>query len=183
MNLSPPPELITTGRLLLRRPRATDAAAIFARYAADPEVTRFLDWPTHRAIADTRAFLEYCDAEWAQWPAGPYVITSRHTGRLLGGTGLSFASPTEAETGYVLARDAWGRGFATEALAAVVDLAPILGVRQLWAQCHPDHRASWRVLEKAGFARDPVLHEHPGFPNLPGGGPAHVLRYTLTFPA
>jgi RimJ/RimL family protein N-acetyltransferase len=166
---------------VLRRPREADAAAIFERYAADPEVTRFLGWPTHRSLADTHGFLEFSNAEWEQWPAGPYLIASRDSGLLLGGTGLSFESPTEAETGYVLARDVWGQGLATEALSAIVELAPSLGVRHLWAQCHPEHRASWRVLEKGGFTRDAQMHDHPGFPNLPGGGPAHVLRYSRWF--
>jgi RimJ/RimL family protein N-acetyltransferase len=176
-----PASLITT-RLRLRRPKAADADAIFSRYASDPEVTRFLGWPTHRSLADTRDFLAYADLEWAQWPAGAYLIESRETGLLLGTTGLSFESLTEAETGYVLARDAWGHGYATEALSAVVQLAPSLGVRFLYAHCHPDHRASCRVLEKAGFTRDHGLVPHPGFPNLPEGGPLLVLRYTLTYP-
>lgn len=140
-----------------------------------------MGWPTHRSLADTTAFLALSDALWTTWPVGALLIESLATGQLLGSTGLTFESATEAETGYVLARDAWGQGFATEALLAVVQLAPAVGVRYLWAQCHPDHRASWRVLEKAGFQRDQQLHEHPGFPNLPDGGPRLVLRYELRF--
>jgi RimJ/RimL family protein N-acetyltransferase len=63
----------------------------------------------------------------------------------------------------------------------MVTLAPTVGVRLLYAQCHPDHRASWRVLEKAGLTREAELHAHPGFPNLPDGGPTRVLRYSLRF--
>ena len=139
-----------------------------------------MGWPTHRSLADTEAFLGFSHAQWSHWPSGPYLIESLVTGTLLGSTGLSFESPTEAETGYVLARDAWGQGFATEALRAVVRTAPALGVRLLWAQCHPDHLASAHVLEKAGFTRDPELHTHTGFPNLPDGGPKQVVRYTLS---
>ena len=175
------PESLETDRLRLRRPVAADADAIFQRYAADPEVTRYLGWPRHRSIADTHAFLGFSDAEWTRWPASAYLIEALDTGLLLGSTGLSFESGTEAETGYVLARDAWGQGFATEALTAIVQLAPSLGVRYLYAQCHPDHHPSRRVLEKAGFTRDRTLHEHPGFPNLAGGGPTLVLRYMLRF--
>jgi RimJ/RimL family protein N-acetyltransferase len=175
------PESIETDRLRLRRPVAADAESIFQRYAADPEVTRYLGWPTHRSIADTHAFLGFSDAEWMRWPASAYLIEARDTRRLLGSTGLTFESATAAETGYVLARDAWGQGFATEALRAMVRLAPSLGVGYLYAQCHPDHHPSRRVLEKAGFTRDRTLYEHPGFPNLTGGGPTLVLRYMLRF--
>ncbi len=68
---------------------------------------------------DTRAFLGFSDADWAKWPAGAYLIFSRAEVALLGGTGLSFVNATEAVTGYVLAQDAWGKGYATEALESM----------------------------------------------------------------
>ena len=147
------PNRIETARLTLVRPTLDDAAAVFERYASDPDVTRFLGWPRHQSIADTHAFLEFSASEWERWPAGPYLIRSRRDGRLLGGTGLGFEAPDEAVTGYVLARDAWGQGYATEALLAVLDIARGLGNIRLYALCHPEHRASRRVLEKCGFAR------------------------------
>ncbi len=171
------PERIETARLVLRRPHPTDADAIFARYAGDPEVTRFLSWPTHRSLDDTLAFLEFSDAEWARWPAGPYLIESRADGLLLGSTGLAFETAYRAATGYVLARDAWGMGYATEALGAMVALARGLGVRRLYALCHPDHAASWRVLEKCGFLREGVLRRYAEFPSLRPGQPEDSLCY------
>jgi RimJ/RimL family protein N-acetyltransferase len=77
-----------TTRLVLRKPRLADAPAIFERYASDPEVTRFLSWPRHSTVADTRTFIEFSDAEWTRWPAGPYLVESRD-GVLLGGAGLA----------------------------------------------------------------------------------------------
>ena len=142
---------IETARLILRKPEPTDAQAIFDRYSSDPEVTRLVGWPRHTSIDSTRAFLEYSDSTWAQWPVGPFAIESRENGCLLGGTGLGFESSDCAMTGYVLARDAWGNGYATEALGAMVELARNLGVVRLYALCHPENSASWRVLEKAGF--------------------------------
>src|SRR6185369_706973 len=122
------PVRIETARLVLRRPRASDVKAVFKRYSSDPEVTHFLGWPRHRRVAETRAFLDFSDAEWRRWPAGPYLIESRDTGQLLGGTGLGFETPFRASTGYVLARDAWGAGYATEALRGMVELAARVGV-------------------------------------------------------
>jgi RimJ/RimL family protein N-acetyltransferase len=172
---------LETARLLLRRPQHDDAEAIFQRWAADPDVTRFVGWPRHRTVDHTRAFLEWSDSEWARWPAGPFVIVAKPDGALLGGTGLAFETCSQAATGYVLARDAWGRGYATEALGAMVHLAPRVGVTRLYAVCHVDHRASWRVLEKCGFEREGILRQHAVFPNLAPGVPADVLRYVRTF--
>ena len=103
------------------------------RYAGDVEVTRYLGWPRHTSVADTQAFLAVSDAEWSRWPAGPYLLFARDGGQLLGGTGLAFETQERAATGYVLARDAWGRGYATEALQAMVDLARTVRIRRLYA--------------------------------------------------
>src|SRR5437588_1939757 len=104
---------VETPRLILRKPVPQDAEAIFARYAGDPEVTRLLGWPRHTSISMTRAFLEFSDREWERWPTGPCLVESRHDGALLGSTGLGFDTPDRAATGYVFARDGWGRGYAT----------------------------------------------------------------------
>ena len=175
------PEQIETVRLVLRKPTSADAEAVFSRYASDPEVTRFLGWPRHRSIEETRSFLAFSDAAWQRWPAGPYLIESRKGQQLLGGTGLGFESPTLAMTGYVLARDAWGYGYATEALDAMVTVARELGVRRLYALCHLDNPASAHVLEKCGFIRESLLERHAEFPNLGSGRAEDCLCYSRTF--
>lgn len=172
-------ECALTERLVLRRPLPEDAEAIFERYASDVEATRLLSFPRHETIAATRTFLEWSDAEWTRWPAGPYLVESRESGTLLGSTGLSFETPLRAATGYVLARDAWGRGYATEALRHVVTTARECGVRRLYALSHPENRSSLRVLEKAGFACEGTLRRYAVFPNLVPGEPLDVLSYSI----
>ena len=142
------PERLETERPVMRRPLAADAEAMFTRYARRPGRDALPRMAAAPAVSDTREFLVFSDAEWNRWPAGPYVVESRTTGELLGGTGLGFDAPDEASTGYVFARDAWGRGYATETLQAMVVLAQDLGLRRLYALCHPEHQASWRVLQK-----------------------------------
>ena len=171
------PIRIDTARLTLLRPEGGDAPEIFERYASDPEVTRFLAWPRHRSLEDTRAFLDFSTSEWERWPAGPYLIRSQAGGRLLGSTGLAFEPAGVASTGYVLARDAWGQGYATEALTAIVGVARQTGVARLFALCHPEHHASRRVLEKCGFQRDTDFAGEVHFPNLGGGATTRALRY------
>ena len=173
------PVQIDTERLILRQPMSTDATAIFERYASDAEVTRYLGWPRHQSIRDTEAFLEFSAHEWERWPAGPYLIISRTDGQLLGGTGLGWQAPAEAVTGYVLAKDAWGKGFATEALAAVIDVAGRIGVTRLLALCHPEHRPSRRVLEKCAFVREDTWTRQVEFPNLLPGVQQEAVCYTL----
>ena len=177
--MSRAPERIETERLVLRRPRVEDAAAIFERYAADRDVTRYLGWPRHESLDATHAFLEFSESEWNRWPAGPYLIETRDQGLLLGSTGLMYVTPRRAATGYVLAKDSWGRGYATESLKAVVEVARGTGVVRLYALCHVDHAPSYRVLEKCGFAREGTLRRYGEFPNLKPGDPQDTLIYSI----
>lgn len=180
------PEILTTDRLILRRPTAEDAAGVFERFAADPEVTRYVSWPRHLSIDSARWFVStFSDAEWEQHPGGPYLIFSKATRQLLGSTGFGFETPYRASTGYVLARDAWGQGFAVEVMHAIATQASSLGVKRLYALCHADHRRSARVLEKSGFALEGTLRSYCTFPNLEddlaASRPADALCYARTF--
>ena len=170
------PVEISTARLSLTRPPDHDAAEVFERYAGDPDVTKYLGAPS--AVEDTEVFLAF-RRRMGTLACRAVLIRRRTDNRLLGGTGLGFESAAEAMTGYVLARDAWGQGYATEALTAMVELARAIPVARLSALCHPEHRASWRVLEKCGFARRADWSQLVELPNLEPGRPQPVLRYEI----
>jgi len=174
----PAPEVIETSRLRLRRPGKSDAGHIFSRYASDPDVTRYMSFRCHRSVADTTMFVDFSDVEWAANGCGPYLVLSRESGLLLGGTGLS-VQDDQAETGYLFARDAWGFGYATEALAVMVDVAREIGLSGLHAHCHPGHAASIHVLEKCGFRFEHRVKNSHVFPNL-DSAKQDVLSYVLT---
>lgn len=172
----PAPSTIRTQRLELRRPRAADAAAIFATYAGDPDVTRYLSWRCHDSVATTQAFLDRVAGEWDERGVGTYLV--EHEGELLGSTGLHMIAAATASTGYCFARRAWGQGYATESCRAMIDLARAMGVTRLEAGCHPDNAASLRVLEKAGFAYERTLPDYMVLPNL-GPGLTDILLYAI----
>ena len=167
--------MLDSERLTYRRPELKDAQQIFDLYASDAEVTRYLSWPRHVTIAETEAFIEFSDAEWARWQTGPLLIESQ--GALLGSTGLALETPFRASTGYCLAINAWGKGYATEALQRMVALAIELGVWRLEAICHHEHDASAKVLAKCGFKQEAYLAHHTLFPNLDASAPADVLLF------
>ena len=173
------PEVIESSRLLFKRPSNADAQEVFSRYASDPEVTRFMAFRRHESLKETREFLSWSDAEWERWPAGPYLIRSLPENVLVGSTGLSFETPYRAMTGYLFARDAWGMGYAIEALKTMAATAASVGVRRLYATCHTGHERSRRILEKGGFLCEGILRRHTEFPNLVPGEPADVFCYSL----
>ena len=161
-----PPSSLETKRLRLRAPVLDDAESVFATYARDPEVTRYLTFRPHQQVEQSRDFLQRCATEWAG--EGPYtwVITRRETKRLIGG--ISFRPQGHrVELGYALGREHWGHGFMTEAVRAVTEWA--LGqpeVHRVWAVCDIDNGASARVLEKAGMEREGRLRGWTLHPNV-----------------
>jgi [ribosomal protein S5]-alanine N-acetyltransferase len=171
------PSLYRTPRLTLRPPTQTDVPEVFRRIASDPQVTRFVGWPKHRSVDDTQAFVSFSRAEWVKWPVGPLLITAQSDGAILGSTGLAFETPYRASTGFVLAKEAWGSGFASEALSAVVRIAAAKNVQRLYALCYVGHEKSVRVLQRCGFSREGILHKYLEFPNLGTLEPQDVYCY------
>jgi RimJ/RimL family protein N-acetyltransferase len=150
--------VLETERLVLRAPRPEDATAI-ATLANDRRIAEnTLRIPHPYALADARAFLSSTgtiDDE------PMFMITARSAGPLgglaLGGTvigacGIARLDGKQPEIGYWLGVPFWGKGYATEAARAVIDLAfGDLGCDLLLAGARVSNPASRRVLEKCGF--------------------------------
>jgi RimJ/RimL family protein N-acetyltransferase len=104
-------EELSTHRLILRRPRESDAAATIA-IVGDFEVARRLGrvpHPYHQSDFDQ--FLEHVVANEPTW-----AIVLRQTNELIGMTSVvPQREQASAELGYYLGRTFWGRGLATEA--------------------------------------------------------------------
>jgi RimJ/RimL family protein N-acetyltransferase len=154
---------IETQRLVLRPPGGEDAAAIYA-YASEPQVCRYLAWPRHQSIADTHRFLETAQLGWQHGDRLSWVVED--DGAVVGMIGAELGRGG-AGIGYVFAREVWGRGYASEVLAAVSSaLLAQAPLRSLWAFCVPENAASARVLEKCCFSRERLLPDYFECPNL-----------------
>lgn len=161
-----PPTTIATVRLRLRQPHLDDAPALFARYTQDPEVTRYLVWRPHQHVAETLAFLQRCAAVWADGAGFPYVIERLDDGALLGMIEFRI-DRFKAEYGYVLARDAWGHGYMSEALTCLVEWALAQpAIYRAAAFCDVDNPASARVMAKAGMGYEGLLRRYSVHPNV-----------------
>jgi [ribosomal protein S5]-alanine N-acetyltransferase len=160
------PAVLQTERLYLRAITPDDSEEVFSRYASDPEVTRYLSWPTHRTIEDTRTFLMERTPE-TRAPGGEiWIIEPLRGGPLLGAIGARVYYDCRVDFGYSLARDAWGHGYATEAAAAVV--AAALAIDQIWrvqAMCDVEHQRSAQVLLKIGLTYEGTLRRYCILPN------------------
>jgi RimJ/RimL family protein N-acetyltransferase len=101
-------------------------------------------------------YVEQLIAEAKRTPRDGYTlaVVERATGVVVGSAALGIDSRAHrrAELGYILRRDRWGRGYATEAAGLLVDFAfDRLGMNRVWAVCDPENPGSTRVLEKCGL--------------------------------
>ena len=145
---------LQTPRLVVRAVRADDVEELHAR-RNDPAVALLQDWefpyPRARAEALVAAGLATDAPADGQW--WPMTIQERETGEVVGDLVLHLTNGGRTgEVGYSLTRRHWGRGYATEALTALVGwVLDELPVTRLAGLLHPDNRASAMVLERTGF--------------------------------
>lgn len=148
-------------RIVLRPLRVGDLDDLFAIYS-DREVMRFWSSPAHDSRERTERLLrEIADGieagrllEWG--------IAERSEDRVIGTVTLFRLEPQHrrAEIGYALARSAWGRGLATEALSLVIRFAfEELRLHRLEADADPRNERSLRVLARQGFRREGTQRE------------------------
>jgi RimJ/RimL family protein N-acetyltransferase len=147
-------EPLQTDRLALRRSRPEDAEIISA-YRSDPAVNRQQGWE-RTDPAGVRRDIEEMSARAPGEPGGwvQFSVEERESGRLVGDVGLS---PTDDEpgvikVGYTMAPEFQGKGFATEAVGALVDYAfGTLGAEVVRAYANANNLPSIRVAEKLGM--------------------------------
>ena len=108
------PVVIATARLRLRPPSLDDAEEIFASYASDPIVTRYVRWRPHTSARETHTYRIRTLAAMEARTEVQWVIERLGVELPIGMIGFRFAGHA-AELGYVIARDCWRQGFATEA--------------------------------------------------------------------
>jgi ribosomal-protein-alanine N-acetyltransferase len=161
-----PPQHFETNRLLLRLPRRDDAPAMFAKYAQDTEVTRYLTWRPHKSIEETYAILDLIQKLWRDGDAFSYAITLKENDSIIGMIAVH-ADGFKPSLGYVLVRPYWGQGYMTEAVRAVADwLLRQPDIYRVFATCDVDNPASARVMEKAGMKYEGLLRRCMIHPNI-----------------
>jgi RimJ/RimL family protein N-acetyltransferase len=174
-----PPERIETERLALRPPVPADAKAIFDSYGQDAEVARYMKWRPHDNVEETERVVEGCIAAWEGVARFPYVITLKESGAVVGMIEICL-DHFIADVGYVLAREQWGRGLMSEALAPLVEWAlKQESIYRVWALCDAENTASQRVLEKAGMRCEGLLRRRMIHPNL-SAEPRDCYCYAVT---
>ena len=151
------PQRIETDRLLLQRLRYEDAEEIFYSYASKVEVTRYLTWPTHQSVQETRRFLDYVIAAWEKGIDYSYSIRLKDSGIMIGSFGI-MNDQGKVSFGYCLSPNYWSKGCATEACIAVMGVLKTLpGIYRIWTVVDVDNVGSSKVLLKSGLVLEARL--------------------------
>ena len=151
---------IETNRLILRKFKIEDADIMYRNWASDDEVTKYLTWPTHKNVNETRSILagwveRYSDPAFYNW-----VIVLKEIGEAIGN--LSVVKYDEktasAAIGWCMGKRWWGQRIMPEAARAVLQyLFEEVGFNRIAAKHDKENTKSGRVMQKIGMTREGTL--------------------------
>ena len=158
-------EYYETDRVRLTRLKYEEAEEIFYTYASKPEATRFMSWPTHRTLEDTRSFLKHTIQGWAAGTDYSFAIRLKDANRMIGSCGI-LNDEGKVQFGYVLSPTHWGRGYATEVCRKMMEILRTQSeVYRVSTFVDVDNVASARVLLKSGLIEEARLEKWFKFVN------------------
>lgn len=145
---------LETERLILRVYTENDFAAVHS-YASCVENVLYTAWGFD-SKEKTRAFLQRSIQKSKETPVTDYqyAVIQKDAGKLIGGCQLSISGP-KASVGWILHRDYWKQGYATEIGKALLGFGfGELNVHRITAECDIENRSSYRVMERIGMRRE-----------------------------
>ena len=157
---------IETERLVLREFVTDDWPDVLA-YQREARYLRLYPW-TDRTEADVREFVQIFVDHQSEEPRRRFqlAVTLPDDGHVIGSCGIRRKPENEweADIGYELAPEHWGKGYATEATRSIVEFGfQELKLHRVSSWCIADNVASARVLEKVGLRQEGRLRENEYF--------------------
>lgn len=152
---------LETERLILRKIALDDAPDIF-EYACIPEVAEFLVWYPHQSLQDSIDFIKFTETKFAN---GEWIILGielKEKKKLIGSIDIRgwMGVNNCAEIGYVISKEYWKKGIATESLRSVIKFCmDELRLNRVEAHCEENNIGSWQVMEKCGMKYEGTLRE------------------------
>lgn len=153
---------LETARLRLRPFTVQDAEAAYTSWTSDPEVTKFLRWPTHKNVEETRKVLQtwvdrYVDPAFYQWG-----MEIKETKQLIGTISVVGGEEKTGtlHIGYCIGTPWWNQGYTSEALARVIQfLFDQVGAQRIESQHDPENHYSGRAMARCGLVYEGTLRK------------------------
>ena len=171
--------VLTTDRLLLRSLRKEDREEIFF-LRSDPRVMKYINREPAVSITEADDFIQMIQDAAAAGRSVLWGIAVRENpDTVIGNICIWQIKPEleQAEAGYVLHPEYWGRGLMQESLNAVIDYGiNIMNLKRIEACLHADNTASSALLVRCGFTLDSLFIDQDTF----RGQTHHSALYSLT---
>lgn len=158
---------LRTERLILDRISSHDIENVASLYG-DYEVMSMLggSW----TLAQTQVEVKKQSQHWTKHGFGPWIVRHAISNRFVGLSALlqeRIEESTEVHIGYVLMREFWGQGFATELARAITDVGfSVVNCPSLVCYTVPTNLRARRVVEKAGFSFERNFSDKKGVPQV-----------------
>ncbi len=158
--------ILTTERLSIE-PMALAHWEDYAAAWADPRMTEFIGGEPRNRNTSWGKFLQGMGL-WSLFGYGYWSFVERESGKFIGNGGLAqFERGIPEldgfpEAGWAFAPDAWGKGYATEAMAAILEWADTAMLGEIRCIIDPGNAASHNVATKLGFAKFAESHDVMG---------------------
>jgi RimJ/RimL family protein N-acetyltransferase len=152
------PEIETSQlRLRMFTPDDLDALALIT---GDPEVMKYLGTSGARSKEKTKNTIDAILRHWHEHGLGIWAVEHKADQKLIGWCGLQMLEKTpEIEVAYLLAKDYWNQGLATEAARAAIEYGfGELKLKRIVAIARPENTGSYRVMEKVGMKYERDAH-------------------------
>ena len=153
---------IETDRLLLRKFKLSDAEEMYKNWANDDNVTRYITWPTHKDIEETRRVVEGYVNDSARDNYYHWCIVLKETNEAVGSIGAFrlYDDLKLFEIGYCIGKKFWNKGITTEAMKALIKFFfEEVGVNRIEARHDVKNPASGRVMIKSGLKFEGILRQ------------------------
>lgn len=106
-----------------------------------------------------------------------FAVELKESAKVIGNIYCGSRDYDAKEVGYIINKHYQRKGYAREALRAVVDHAFRLGAHRVYAECDPRNEASWRLLESAGLRREAHFRQNIYFRKDASGKPVWKDTY------
>ena len=151
-----------TERLHLRKMKVSDSPSLFKIWS-DSEVTKFMNIDSFTDENQAKDMIKLLDEFSLANKAIRFSIIKMESNEIIGSCGfnsLDFENE-KAEIGYDIARAFWGRGYASEAISALLDYAfSTLKLNRIEAKVEPENVNSVKVLQKLNFMFEGTLRRY-----------------------
>ena len=153
---------LETERLILRRFTIDDAVPMFDNWASDDEVTKFLTWPTHKSIEDSKWFINMCLDNYSSLSFYNWAIELKDTHELIGNISFVkiFEDTASVDFGWVIGRKYWGNGYAPEACNRIIDfIFDEVEANCVYAIHDVNNQKSGRAMQKLGMKFEGIIRQ------------------------